>query len=226
MCPAKQSGQLQRGTPMGLDLIARLLRDQRWRHDDAVDVHPSQLAVQRVAGRSGLVGHAQLHLRAAQPRHKGANRGWIVRDAPVAGWRTRFLSNRRTNGCLVHIQTDVANLTMVHHGHWADLHVCSSTLDELRPPAQPTLPACAGPSIVTSRGDPPLNSGHRMFLQLSGKCVMAMTFGTLVCPIAKRIARSATSCGGWGREGVRSEARAKQRLAPGGRAALPLTRLT
>ena len=38
------------------------------------------------------------------------------------------------------------------------------------------------------------------------------------------IARSATSSGGWGREGVRSEARAEQRLAPGGRAALPLTR--
>src|SRR6266852_1520985 len=34
----------------------------------------------------------------------------------------------------------------------------------------------------------------------------------------------APSCGGWGREGVRSEARAEQRLAPGGRAALPLTR--
>src|SRR6266849_7824981 len=155
---AQQSGQLQRVTPIGLDLIARLLRDQRWRHDDAVDVHPSQLAVQRVAGRSGLVGHPQLHLRAAQPRHECANRGWIIWDAPVAGWRTRFLSNRRTNGCLVHIQTDVANLAMVHHGHWADLHVCSSTLDELRPPAQPTLPACAGPSIVTSRGDPPLKA--------------------------------------------------------------------
>jgi len=28
--------------------------------------------------------------------------------------------------------------------------------------------------------------------------------------------------GGWGREGVRSEARAELRLAPGGRAALPL----
>src|SRR5712671_5353691 len=38
------------------------------------------------------------------------------------------------------------------------------------------------------------------------------------------IARSASSSGGWGREGVRSEARAEQRLAPGGRAALPLTR--
>src|SRR5207245_5695490 len=34
----------------------------------------------------------------------------------------------------------------------------------------------------------------------------------------------APSSGGWGREGVRSEARAEQRLAPGGRAALPLTR--
>src|SRR6266849_5795869 len=50
------------------------------------------------------------------------------------------------------------------------------------------------------------------------------------------IARSASSSGGWGREGVRSEARAQQRLAPGGtqapitrkpiwRAALPLTRI-
>src|SRR5260221_7452350 len=33
----------------------------------------------------------------------------------------------------------------------------------------------------------------------------------------------APSCGGWGREGARSEVRAEQRLAPGGRAALPLT---
>src|SRR5947208_1739590 len=40
----------------------------------------------------------------------------------------------------------------------------------------------------------------------------------------KAIARSASSSGGWGREGVRSEARAQLRLAPGGRAALPLTR--
>ena len=37
-------------------------------------------------------------------------------------------------------------------------------------------------------------------------------------------AGEAPSSGGWGREGVRSEARAKQRLTPGGRAALPLTR--
>src|SRR5439155_16448796 len=40
------------------------------------------------------------------------------------------------------------------------------------------------------------------------------------CPRAKRVL-----CGGWGREGVRSEERAQQRLAPGGRASLPLTRI-
>ena len=39
----------------------------------------------------------------------------------------------------------------------------------------------------------------------------------------RKIARSASSCGGWGREGVRSEARAEQRLAPGGPQA-PITR--
>src|SRR5258708_23290187 len=52
------------------------------------------------------------------------------------------------------------------------------------------------------------------------------------CPMAERrvvhktatFARSASSCGGWGREGGRTEAPAEQRLAPGGRAALPLTR--
>src|SRR5207247_390171 len=42
--------------------------------------------------------------------------------------------------------------------------------------------------------------------------------------------RSATgeapSSGGWGREGVRSEERAEQPLAPGRRAALPLTRMS
>ena len=34
---------------------------------------------------------------------------------------------------------------------------------------------------------------------------------------AKSEAGEAPSCGGWGREGARSEARAEQRLAPGGR---------
>src|SRR5205807_10392803 len=63
--------------------------------------------------------------------------------------------------------------------------------------------------------------------------------GTPCKPIASEPgmygAGEAPSCGGWGREGVRSEARAEQRLAPGGpqapitrtkhwRAALPLTR--
>ena len=36
---------------------------------------------------------------------------------------------------------------------------------------------------------------------------------------ARRLARSASSCGGWGREGVRSEARAKQATGGGGRSA-------
>src|SRR5438309_370090 len=44
---------------------------------------------------------------------------------------------------------------------------------------------------------------------------MAIHVGYAGKPAA--IARSASSCGGWGRKGARSEARAQQRLAPGGR---------
>ena len=43
--------------------------------------------------------------------------------------------------------------------------------------------------------------------------------------LAQSDAGEAPSCGGWGREGVRSEARAEQRLAPGGPQA-PITRTT
>src|SRR6266851_9526135 len=155
---AQQPGELQRVTPIGLDLITRLFGDQRWRHDDAVNSHLGQLAVQRVTRRSSLVGHAQLDLRTTQPRHQLANCRWIVGNAAVTGWRTRLLGDRHRNTHLVYIQTDVPNLPMLHHGHWADLHVCSSTQDELRPPAQPTLTACAGPSILTSRPHPPLEA--------------------------------------------------------------------
>jgi hypothetical protein len=44
-------------------------------------------------------------------------------------------------------------------------------------------------------------------------------------PPARKVTAEKLS-GGWGREGARSEERAELRLAPGGRAALPLTRIT
>ena len=53
--------------------------------------------------------------------------------------------------------------------------------------------------------------------------LMAKNLGVVRKPMA--IARSASLSGGWGREGVRSEARAEQRLAPGGPQA-PITRIT
>src|SRR5260370_21075302 len=52
---------------------------------------------------------------------------------------------------------------------------------------------------------------------------MAIHVGYTGKPAA--IARSASSCGGWGREGARSEVRAEQRLAPGGPQA-PITRIS
>jgi len=145
----QQPRELQRVTLIGFDFIAGLCGDQRRRHDHAVNTQSGQLTVQRVARRTGLVGDAQLDLRATQPRHQLAHRRRLGVEFAVTGGRTGLLGDRHRNTGLMHVQTDVANLPMVHHAHWADLHVCSSTQDEPRPPAQPTFTACAGPSILT-----------------------------------------------------------------------------
>ena len=114
---AEQSGELQCITPIRLDLVACSFGDQRGRHDDAVDAHRRQLAVQRVAGWAGLIGHVQLDVRAAEPRHQCANRRRLIGDAAVTGWRTALVGDRHGNRGLMDIQTEVPNLAMVHHVH-------------------------------------------------------------------------------------------------------------
>ena len=63
---AQQSGELGRVAPVGLDPVAGLGRDERRRDDDALDAQRGELAVERVAGRAGLVGDAQPGARVRQ----------------------------------------------------------------------------------------------------------------------------------------------------------------
>ncbi len=60
---AQQSGELGRVAPVGLDPVAGLGRDERRGDDDALDAERGELAVERVAGRAGLVGDAQPGVR-------------------------------------------------------------------------------------------------------------------------------------------------------------------
>jgi len=47
-----QPGQGDRVPPVGLDALARSLRDQSWRNHRAVMAHASDLAAQRITGRA------------------------------------------------------------------------------------------------------------------------------------------------------------------------------
>ena len=52
---AMQLGEVDRISPVGLDPISRLARDQRWSHDDALMPGEGQLALNPIAARSGLI---------------------------------------------------------------------------------------------------------------------------------------------------------------------------
>ena len=60
-----QLGQVDRVPPVGLDPIARLARDQRRSHDDAIMPGEGQLPLNAIAARSGLV---------AEPKRASATR--------------------------------------------------------------------------------------------------------------------------------------------------------
>ena len=52
---AMQLGEVDRISPIGLDPISRLARDQRRSHDDALMPGEGQLALNAIAARSGLI---------------------------------------------------------------------------------------------------------------------------------------------------------------------------
>ena len=136
---AQQPRQLERIASIGLDLVAWPYGNQRGRHHHALDAQLGELPVQRVPRRPSFVGHPQLNVLATQLPHQLANGVRIVGDRAVAARRTLFFGDGHRDRRAMHVQTDVPQLPMLHHFHWADLHACSSTQDELRPPAQPTV---------------------------------------------------------------------------------------
>src|SRR3954452_18900428 len=137
---AQQSCQFERIASVGLDLVTWPHRDERWRDYHALDAKLGELPMQRVPGWPSLVGDPQLNVLATQPRHEFADRARIIRNRAVAGWRAVFFGNGHRDRRAMYVQTEVPRPPMLHYLlHWADLHACSSTRDELRPPAQPTV---------------------------------------------------------------------------------------
>src|SRR5215212_10049788 len=139
---AVQAGQGQRVPPVGLDPLARPLRDQRRRDHDAVVPERGDLALQPVAGRSGLVGEGQPPVPLGEFADQALDRRGRAVDlaeeadfavAPRRGHRDRDLQLRR-------IQTDVG-LAILPHGS-SPVHRGSA----LAHPAQPSLVAYRGTS--------------------------------------------------------------------------------
>src|SRR5262249_8572326 len=63
---AQEAREFEGIAAIGLDFIAAAFGDQRWCDDAAGDAEFGQLAVQRVAGGSGLIRHVQLDTWAAE----------------------------------------------------------------------------------------------------------------------------------------------------------------
>ena len=71
---ARQLGQRHRIPAIGLDPIARALRDQRWRHYDAGMAERDDLPIKPVAGGPGLVTEVQLVVLAGKLRNQLSDR--------------------------------------------------------------------------------------------------------------------------------------------------------
>ena len=67
--------QIERIAPVGLHPIARLLRNERRRHHNAVVAKPLDQTIQAVAGRPGLVAQRQLGVLAGKLLHQPHDRG-------------------------------------------------------------------------------------------------------------------------------------------------------
>ena len=113
---AVQLGQGQRVAPVGLDPLARALRDQRRRDHGAVVAEGGDLALQPVAGRSGLVGEGQPPVslgELADQALDGLGRAVDLAEeadlavAPRLGQGHRDLQLRR-------VQTDIDLAILVH----------------------------------------------------------------------------------------------------------------
>jgi hypothetical protein len=124
---AQQPGELRRVTAVGLHPVARLGGDERRRDDDALDAEGCELAVQRVAGRTGLVGDAQPGPGTAEALEQLADRRRVIRDLPVVLRVAERPSDRDGDRRLVHVEPDEPRTLL----HWTGLpHVALRGLSQ------------------------------------------------------------------------------------------------
>jgi hypothetical protein len=106
-----QLGQVDRVPPVGLDPIARLARDQRRSHDDAIMPSEGQLPLNAIAARSGLVAERKRASATRQLRHQSAQGRRCVRDLAILAHVVppARLSNRDRDRILVHVKVDICD---------------------------------------------------------------------------------------------------------------------
>ncbi len=100
-----QPGQVDRVPPVGLDPIARLARDQRRSHDDAIMPGEGQLPLNAIAARSGLVAEPKRASATRQLRRQSLHSRRRVRDLAILALiapPTR-LGKRDCDRVLVHV---------------------------------------------------------------------------------------------------------------------------
>ena len=134
---AVQPGQPTTVPPVGLDLVARRLGDQRRRDHLTANLQPAQQAGQLIASRAGLIGGSQ-PMTIWELRQEPANRRLVVGD-PVHGRRLLpRAEDRHRDRVAVHVQTKVGETASSSDtGHRPAPSVCGSVHASVDDPRDP-----------------------------------------------------------------------------------------
>jgi len=109
---------------VGLDPIARALRDERRRHHVAAHPHRGEEALEVVAGRARFVTGPD-RLRATDPLYQASDRVGVVEDLVDLGGVAVWGEDRHGDRVLRHIHPQVDELTVGNTGHgWLLPSVC------------------------------------------------------------------------------------------------------
>jgi len=132
---AIEARQAQAVSPVGLDPLAWLARNQRRRHHGAVLVGRDQLPVKLIAAGARFVAKPQRPAFGAEPPQQSLQCFGAVLDlAPVARRFATFVGNRDVDPLLVDIQPDV--LAKLRHDLSSSMRLCASLLVLKRNPRQ------------------------------------------------------------------------------------------
>src|SRR4029077_10118342 len=108
---AVQFGKIDRTPPVGLDPLAWLSRDQRWRDDGALVPRYGELSLNAVAAWSGLITEPQFSSRRSQLHGQRFQGSRCVGDLPMLAHfspQARF-GQRDRDRVLVHVKADICD---------------------------------------------------------------------------------------------------------------------